>query len=69
LVRRVPDDEDRRVVRVKLTERGRSLTRQMLPRHAEDLAQMLAFMSPEALKRLSDLLDQVKHGLSGGAPR
>jgi DNA-binding MarR family transcriptional regulator len=69
LVRRVPDDEDRRVVRVKLTDKGRSMTRQMLPRHADDLAHVLAFMPPDALKRLSDLLDQVKHGLSGAAPR
>ena len=65
LVRREPNDKDRRVVRVKLTERGRAMTRQMLPRHSDDLGQVLSFMSKGALKRLSVLLDEVRHGLDG----
>jgi DNA-binding MarR family transcriptional regulator len=64
LVRRVPDESDRRVVRVRLTEKGRALTRQMLPRHAADLDQVLAFMPAGALKRLIVLLDEVKRGLT-----
>jgi DNA-binding MarR family transcriptional regulator len=63
LVRRERDDKDRRVVRVKLTGRGRAMTRRMLPRHAVDIGQVLSFMSKDALKRLSGLLDEVRHGL------
>jgi len=65
LVRRESDDKDRRVVRVKLTRRGRAMIRQMLPRHADDLGQVLSFMSKDALKRLSGLLDEMRHGLDG----
>jgi MarR family transcriptional regulator, 2-MHQ and catechol-resistance regulon repressor len=66
LVRRVPDEVDRRVVRIKLTEKGRALTRQMLPRHATDLADVLSFMPGKVLKRLSALLDRVRRGLHDG---
>ena len=64
LVRRQPDEKDGRVVRVKLTRSGREMTRRMLPRHADDLSEILAFMPRGALKRLSALLDQVRHGLT-----
>jgi DNA-binding MarR family transcriptional regulator len=67
LVRREPNEKDRRVVRVKLTERGRAMTRQMLPRHSDDLGLVLSFMSKAALRRLSGLLDQVRHGLEASA--
>lgn len=65
LVRRQPDRRDRRVFRIQLTERGRALTHGMLPRHALDLGQLLAFMPVERLRRLSALLDEVRHGLTG----
>lgn len=64
LVRRIPDQTDRRVVRVSLTSKGRAMSRRMLPRHAQDIAQALAFMTPSSLKQLTSLLDQVRHGLS-----
>jgi len=64
LVRREPDRRDGRVVRVHLTERGRAVTREMLPRHAQDLGQILAFMPAERLRSLSGLLDEVRHGLA-----
>jgi DNA-binding MarR family transcriptional regulator len=69
LVRRRPDDKDKRVVRLKLTARGRAMTRRMLPRHADDLGQILSFMSRDALKELSALLDHVRHGLPAPAER
>lgn len=65
LVRREPDPKDRRVIRVRLTSKGRQLTAQMLPRHAEDLGNALAFMSAQSLKRLSAMLDEFKLGLVG----
>jgi DNA-binding MarR family transcriptional regulator len=63
LVRREPDGKDRRIVRVKLTEKGRAMTRRILPGHADDLGKILAFMPDASLKRLSILLDEVRHGL------
>jgi DNA-binding MarR family transcriptional regulator len=63
LVRREPDRKDRRVVRVKLTEKGRAMTRRMLPGHAGDLGKILSFMSDASLERLTSLLDEVRHGL------
>jgi len=69
LLRRAPDDKDRRVIRLKLTPRGRAMTRRMLPRHADDLGQILSFMSRDALKELSALLDQVRHGMPAPAER
>jgi DNA-binding MarR family transcriptional regulator len=63
LVRREPDVLDRRVVRVKLTRKGRAMTARMLPKHAEDLGKILAFMPKSDLQHLSVLLDDVRHGL------
>lgn len=63
LLRREPDAQDRRVIRVKLTGKGRAMTARMLPRHKEDLGQILSFMPRNTLQRLSALLDDVRHGL------
>lgn len=65
LVRRAPDAQDRRVIRVKLTVKGRAMTARMLPRHQDDLGQILSFMPRNTLLRLSALLDDVRHGLVG----
>jgi len=64
LVRREADPTDRRIIRVKLTEKGRTLTDEILPRHREDLDELLSFMPPERLVRLASLLDRLKQGLS-----
>lgn len=63
LVKREPDKVDRRVIRVKLTSKGRTLTDQILPRHTEDIGDILSFMSPESLRKLNTLLDELKQGL------
>ncbi len=68
LVRRERDRTDGRVVRVRLTGEGRAMTRGMLPRHAQDLGRVLAFMPAQRLRRLSKLLDEVRHGLADAAP-
>ncbi len=67
LVRREPDRTDGRVVRVCLTGEGRAKTREMLPRHADDLGRILAFMPAERLRHLTGLLDEVRHGLTSHA--
>ncbi len=69
LVRREPDKTDRRIVRVRLTEKGLDLTSRILPRHADEIHRALSFMPREALAQLSDLLDQLRGGLHEGALR
>ena len=63
LVGRNPDKRDRRVVRVRLTPKGRRLTTQLLRRHAEGIQNALAFMPREALLQLGGLLGQMRDGL------
>jgi DNA-binding MarR family transcriptional regulator len=63
VVRRVPESSDRRVTRMKLTPRGKKLTEEMLPQHAEDVSRMLSVMPGERLKELNDLLGQLRDGL------
>lgn len=52
--RRSPDD--RRQVRVDLTECGRELIQELFPRHAGDIASAMAGLGPEQLVALGDLL-------------
>jgi len=63
LVERAPDDKDRRVIRVALTDKGRRVTGTMLPAHAADIEEILSFMPRAALTELSDLLGQLRDGL------
>jgi DNA-binding MarR family transcriptional regulator len=63
LVERVPDAQDRRVVRVSLTGKGRRATGQMLPAHAADIEEVLSFMPRNALTELSSLLGRLRDGL------
>lgn len=69
LVQRLPDEHDRRVSRVALTERGRRLTDEVLPAHAADLDEILSFMPRAALSQLSELLGRVRDGLHARAER
>jgi len=63
LVRRETDEGDRRLVRIVLTRKGRQLADEILPLHARDIQALLAFMPPEQLARLNDLLGQLRDGL------
>jgi DNA-binding MarR family transcriptional regulator len=68
LVWREPDGEDRRVIRVRLTPKGRKLTERMLPQHADDVNAILSGLAPETLAQLADLLGELRdylHGRSG----
>lgn len=69
LVERRPDVNDRRVIRVALTERGRRLTDELLPAHAADLQEILSFMPRPALSQLSELLGRLRDGLHARADR
>jgi DNA-binding MarR family transcriptional regulator len=69
LVERRPDAQDRRVIRVALTDKGRRLTDEMLPAHAADLSDILSFMPRAQLTQLSDLLGRLRDGLHARADR
>jgi MarR family 2-MHQ and catechol resistance regulon transcriptional repressor len=56
LVRRVRAADDRRQVRVELTEAGRTLIEQLFPRHADDIAHAMSGLGLRDLARLGDLL-------------
>ena len=56
LVRRVRTVEDRRQVRVELTDPGRELIEGLFPRHADDIARAMAGLESSELNRLGELL-------------
>jgi MarR family 2-MHQ and catechol resistance regulon transcriptional repressor len=56
LVTRVRAEQDRRQVRVELTEAGRALIEEIFPRHAADIAHAMAGLSPAELETLGHLL-------------
>ncbi|MCO5994205.1 MarR family winged helix-turn-helix transcriptional regulator [Actinoallomurus rhizosphaericola] len=56
LVERVPDEQDRRSVRVRLTERGRALVDEVVGLHVANEARLLASLSPDRRRELADLL-------------
>jgi DNA-binding MarR family transcriptional regulator len=63
LVQREQGKEDRRVVRIVLTRKGKRLVDQITPLHAEDIENALAFMSTEELTALNELLARLRRGL------
>jgi DNA-binding MarR family transcriptional regulator len=69
LVERRPDEKDRRVIRVALTERGHRLTAELLPAHAADLQEILSFMPRNELSQLSELLGRLRDGMHERADR
>ncbi|GAA0361001.1 MarR family transcriptional regulator [Actinoallomurus spadix] len=56
LVERVPDEQDRRSVRVRLTERGRALVDEIVGLHVANEARLLSSLSPERRTELAGLL-------------
>ena len=56
LVRRLRDGADRRVVRVDLTDAGRTLVEQLFPLHAGDITAAMSGLDSADLRRLGDLL-------------
>jgi MarR family 2-MHQ and catechol resistance regulon transcriptional repressor len=58
-VRRVRRQEDRRSVRVELTEAGRTLITELFPRHAADIATAMSGLTAAELRTLGELLRKV----------
>ena len=65
LVQRVPDPEDRRTTRVKLTPKGRALAETVIPKHAEDIRKLFGSLSASEIAQLRKLLDKLLQGLEG----
>lgn len=65
IVRREADASDRRVIRIRLTAKGRKLTDEILPRHADDLGATLVDMPREQLEELGNLLGSLRDYLHG----
>lgn len=60
LVTRERSVSDRRVVVIKLTERGKEVVDAIAPLHREVVARVLGRMAPDRLAALCDLLDEVE---------
>jgi len=56
LVRRVRAANDRRQVRVELTDDGRALIEGLFPRHADDIARAMGGLERQELRQLGELL-------------
>ncbi len=56
---RKPSPEDRRVVEVHLTAKGRNVAVKAVKRHEEALAELMREITPTELNRYSDLLAQL----------
>ena len=55
LVRRDRDELDRRIMRISLTDEGRALIEQVLPRHVQGIREVFSAMHPDELAQLSVL--------------
>ena len=63
LVRRLPDPEDRRGVRIRLTPSGRTLVDELMPLHLANERRLLAALGAEDRQTLADLLRILATGL------
>jgi len=63
LVERIPDKEDRRRLRVRLTPKGRKSLRRMLPHHVSRVTSLVEPLNKKEMKTLVRLLDKVVQGL------
>ncbi len=69
LVERIPDQEDRRRLRVRLTARGRRSLGKMLPKHVARVTSLVAPLDRKERKTLVKLLDKVVQGLKERAAK
>lgn len=63
LVAREQNKTDRRSFRIKLTEKGRALTKTMIPKHARDIDAILDIIPQEDQLQLRELLGRLKQRL------
>ena len=63
LVAREPDANDRRTIHVRLTEKGRTTLKEMLPDYFQCMADILRALSESEQKQLVRLLQKIQTGL------
>ncbi|MEV6320571.1 MarR family transcriptional regulator [Nocardia sp. NPDC051787] len=68
LVERKPCPEDRRAIRVRLTEQGRALIDDLLPRHMANEQRLLAALDISSREQLADLLRALAESLGDTPP-
>lgn len=59
LVTREPDRQDRRMMLVRMTEKGRELLARLLPRHFQTVAQLMAPLNESERQTLIELLGRI----------
>lgn len=69
LAERQASTSDRRSVRVRLTPAGRALVEELLPRHIENEARILAALTPTETQQLEHLALKLLAGLEATAER
>lgn len=68
LVQRIPDEEDRRSVRVRLTERGLAKIEELVDLHVANEARLLAVLAPEQRDQLAGTLRALLESLGDTPP-
>jgi DNA-binding MarR family transcriptional regulator len=69
LVRRVPHPDDRRMLRIELTDEARALLREVWREHFPAQTEMVAVLSPAEKETLITLLGKLQEHLAAGAAR
>lgn len=64
LVERERSSEDRRVVRARLTEAGRTLVDGVFPSHAAAIAELAGHLGPDEQEELRTLLKRLGRGIA-----
>lgn len=59
LIRRIPSEEDRRVIYARLTEEGRKLIERIFPLHSQAIHQLLSGLTDEEKETLIPLLKKL----------
>lgn len=67
LVARVRRSDDRRVVDVSLTAKGRTLINKLFPTHARRIVRLFSALTPDNQRQLADLCRTLGRSLSEGA--
>jgi DNA-binding MarR family transcriptional regulator len=63
MVERHDDPGDRRMYRVRITDKGRAFLQEMLPEHFRRMAALMAHLSHEDRLKLMELLQKIERGI------
>lgn len=63
LVRRVRSAEDRRMINIEMTEKGRECIEEVLPKHVEAITQEMQVLTPEEQAELGRILRKLGKGV------